>query len=692
MKQPHYYFLINSLEWGGAERVTINSATKLLKEGTCVYIITLKSRVFYDLPAWAIHIALSHVKNNFLMFLLIPRYILKFKKACREYQLTEGISLLEIANFVHILAKKNAAISFRTHVKAFTWFLWKIQVWLIKYLYPKAGRVIVNSLENKYESSRILHIPLDKIDVVYNTIDVEECKRLSLESLPEDIQQKIAWKKVFITTGRLIGDKGFGNKHHDLIIAALHEVYTTIEQNWIYLIIGDWPERQRLETLVSSLELQDHVLFLGMQKNVFKYLKHADAFLYASEVEWFPNVLVEAKEMWVPIITSDFTCGAKEVILWEYNESIAKNISYPYLGKYWWLLDLSDYNNQLVSCIKQYSLPKKENSHTPHFSIIIPSYNRRELLEKSINSVIMQEWQKSFDWHVVVVDDGSTDDTSTWIKTFLSAQTSYITDRVQYVYQENKGVWAARNTALKHLLPSTDYIILLDSDDELITDCIVTFLDKMQFASNISEQEVIGLYFLCKDEYGEILWKERVLWDHACKKLWYKNYLQWEINTELLLIISSKVFLQEPYLRFPEDVVTEWVMWSVMRKYMENHKMVIILYDYVGRLYRRYHTSFPSITKTVSRERCFKNALWSEKILNYIRFDLEKYGLSEDYAEYLFRIGINFVLGGQKKKGREYLKNSFYKVFSVKVAVVYCLTYISTTLLWKLYSRYIRRE
>ncbi len=352
MKQPHYYFLINSLEWGGAERVTINSATKLLKEGTRVYIITLKSCVFYDLPSWATHIALSHVKNNFLMFLLIPRYVLQFKKVCKKYELTEGVSLLEIANFVHILAKKHATISFRTHVKAFTWFLWKIQVLLIKCLYPKAGRVIVNSLENKYESSKILHIPLDKIDVVYNTIDVEECKRLSLEPLPEDIQQKIAWKKVYVTTGRLIWERGFGNKHHDLIIAALHEVYMTIEQNWVYLIIGDWPERERLETLVLSLGLQDHVLFLGMQKNVFKYLKHADAFLYASEVEWFPNVLVEAKEMWVPIITSDFTCGAKEVILWDYSESICKAISYPYRGKYWWLIQLWDYTRQFVSVYK----------------------------------------------------------------------------------------------------------------------------------------------------------------------------------------------------------------------------------------------------------------------------------------------------------------------------------------------------
>jgi N-acetylgalactosamine-N,N'-diacetylbacillosaminyl-diphospho-undecaprenol 4-alpha-N-acetylgalactosaminyltransferase len=57
-----------------------------------------------------------------------------------------------------------------------------------------------------------------------------------------------------------------------------------------------------------------------MQKNVFKYLNIADVFLYASEVEGFPNVLIEARELGLPIITSDFKSGAKEVIIGEYTK------------------------------------------------------------------------------------------------------------------------------------------------------------------------------------------------------------------------------------------------------------------------------------------------------------------------------------------------------------------------------------
>ena len=76
----NYYFLINSLEWWWAERATVNLAKKYKNAWKEVYIITLKSSNFYEIPDGVEIIPLSKVKNNFLMFLLIPRYTFKFKK------------------------------------------------------------------------------------------------------------------------------------------------------------------------------------------------------------------------------------------------------------------------------------------------------------------------------------------------------------------------------------------------------------------------------------------------------------------------------------------------------------------------------------------------------------------------------------------------------------------------------------
>jgi glycosyltransferase involved in cell wall biosynthesis len=92
----------------------------------------------------------------------------------------------------------------------------------------------------------------------------------------------------------------------------------------------------------------------------------------------------------------------------------------------------------------------------PDFSIIIPSFNRANKLPKAINSVLNQTFSN---WELIVVDDGSTDQTRNIVKLNLDGQ------KVKYVYQAHSGVSDARNVGLN--LASADYIIFLDSDDEL---------------------------------------------------------------------------------------------------------------------------------------------------------------------------------------------------------------------------------
>ena len=337
-----YYFLINSMEWGGAERVVSNLIKEYIKLWKDVYLFTLKDVLFYDFPKEVHYVPLSNIKNNLLLFLSIPFFSLKFKKVLKKHDLKDWISFLEISNFVHILAKKNARISFRTHINFFKWITWTMQKYLIKRLYPKAEKIIVNSRENKYDLAKFLNISEDKIEVRYNPVDKEKIKKLSEEKIDDEISRKTKDKKVYITTWRLVWIK-----HHEKIIEALNE-YNKRNKNWVYLVIWDWPERSKLENLVKSLWLGNQILFLWQQKNVFKYLKHADLFLYASEVEWFPNTLLEAREMWLKIITSDFKSWAREVILGEDTDMIWKEIKYPYTWTHGILLSREKYNEQLL--------------------------------------------------------------------------------------------------------------------------------------------------------------------------------------------------------------------------------------------------------------------------------------------------------------------------------------------------------
>lgn len=87
------------------------------------------------------------------------------------------------------------------------------------------------------------------------------------------------------------------------------------------------------------------------------------------------------------------------------------------------------------------------------FSVIIPTYNRRQLLTKAIDTVLAQTFD---DFELIIIDDGSTDDTKEVVA-------DYDDQRIQYFYQENQGPAAARNLGLKHV--QGEWIAFLDSDD-----------------------------------------------------------------------------------------------------------------------------------------------------------------------------------------------------------------------------------
>ena len=86
-------------------------------------------------------------------------------------------------------------------------------------------------------------------------------------------------------------------------------------------------------------------------------------------------------------------------------------------------------------------------------SVIIPTYNRKHTLSRSIGSVISQTIKPL---EIIVVDDGSTDGTGDWVSAKYPS--------VKYMYQKNSGVSSARNNAIRNT--KGGWIAFLDSDDE----------------------------------------------------------------------------------------------------------------------------------------------------------------------------------------------------------------------------------
>lgn len=100
------------------------------------------------------------------------------------------------------------------------------------------------------------------------------------------------------------------------------------------------------------------------------------------------------------------------------------------------------------------------------FSIIIPVYNRADLLGNAIDSVLEQSFE---DWELIVVDDGSEDDIEAVIARYDGDP------KIRFIRRRNAGVSAARNTGL--MQASGKYIAFLDSDDRWLPNHLSVLAD-----------------------------------------------------------------------------------------------------------------------------------------------------------------------------------------------------------------------
>ncbi len=122
-------------------------------------------------------------------------------------------------------------------------------------------------------------------------------------------------------------------------------------------------------------------------------------------------------------------------------------------------------------------------------SVIIPTYNRSLYVTRAIDSVLAQSYQK---YEIIVVDDGSTDNTRMVLQSYM--------DRIYYIYQENSGVSAARNTGLR--VSNGEYIVFLDSDDYIAEHAL-----EAQIAALESDPDAGWVYSraIVLDEQGQVL-------------------------------------------------------------------------------------------------------------------------------------------------------------------------------------------
>lgn len=104
-------------------------------------------------------------------------------------------------------------------------------------------------------------------------------------------------------------------------------------------------------------------------------------------------------------------------------------------------------------------------------SIIVPTFNRSMLLKRALDSIYKQSYS---DYEIIVVDDGSTDETAQMI--------SELYPDVNYIYQSNSGVSASRNKGLDNA--KGEWLAFLDSDDEWLPEKLEKQIDELKSKSD----------------------------------------------------------------------------------------------------------------------------------------------------------------------------------------------------------------
>jgi hypothetical protein len=129
-------------------------------------------------------------------------------------------------------------------------------------------------------------------------------------------------------------------------------------------------------------------------------------------------------------------------------------------------------------------------SMIPRMSVVVPTYNRARLAAQAIDSVLAQSMAE---FEIVVVDDGSSDDTRQVVA-------AYDDPRIRYVYQDNAGLGAARNTGIAHA--QAEYIAFLDSDDLFLPEGLARQLATLESAGDIG---LVAGGWLVVNELGQAM-------------------------------------------------------------------------------------------------------------------------------------------------------------------------------------------
>ena len=177
---------------------------------------------------------------------------------------------------------------------------------LMKKLYPNADSIVAISKGVENDLIENFNIPAAKIRVIYNMIE-----ETTIEGHSSELYKQIFCEEknspLFIAVGRLVDVKNY-----PLLIEAFAKI--RIRCKCKLLILGDGPEKEKIEELVNKAGLSDDVVLLGFVDNPRQYMQIADVLVLTSKWEGFGNVIIEAMSVGIQVVATNCESGPGEIL------------------------------------------------------------------------------------------------------------------------------------------------------------------------------------------------------------------------------------------------------------------------------------------------------------------------------------------------------------------------------------------
>jgi glycosyltransferase involved in cell wall biosynthesis len=300
----------SNMDGGGAERAMAKLAGGIADQGYAVDLVLSRAEGHYltEVPA-----------DVRVVDLRAPRVLASIPALVRYLRRERPAALLTSMNYVNVVgiwARALARVPTRLVVNEQNALSLearhsprrrhRLMPRLIGRFYPWADGVVAVAYGTADDLSASTGLERDRIEVVHNPIVTPELERLASEPLDHP------WFRpgeppVVLSVGRLSPQKDFGT-----LIAAFAEVRARRPARLV--ILGEGPERPRLEAAVADLGLARDALLPGWVANPYPWMVHAGAYVLSSRWEGLPSVLIEALYCGVPVVATDCLSGPREIL------------------------------------------------------------------------------------------------------------------------------------------------------------------------------------------------------------------------------------------------------------------------------------------------------------------------------------------------------------------------------------------